>query len=448
MKIQIINGNVLLPSGIKRINIELDGGIITKISENLKEDESALILEVSGKYILPGFIDLHTNGISGFDLTNGLYDTNTKSFSVREEKFLQGLDNSLKEYAKHGVTLVGYSTLEASISKIKKIFKLIAKYKNESLSLYKDLFHGIYMEGTFMKDIRFRGAHNPKYFFKPSVSLFNELQHAADGNIKVVNIVPEWDKAALELIEYLVSKNIVCAAGHTSATGDQYFKAIEKGLTLAIHLLNGPSSASFKPFNKGGALEAILKSDKMFVEIIPDGYHVDRSYVMDVIKKKGINKCVAISDSMFVTKLKKIKDFAIYGIKGRISKNGKYIRLNRQEDEYSLFGSVLTMDQAFSNLLNWFTSPIEGVWNKVHEPLKFENALLNASAMCSANPAKVLGIYSCGKDKIKFDKPCTGSIEAGKSADLIIADIKKNKNQFETKIEQVFLHGNLVSGKI
>ena len=238
MKIQITGGKVLLPTGLKKIDIELDSGIITKVKKNLKKDRAAVRLDASDRYILPGFIDIHTNGIAGFDLTNGFYDFNKKRFSIGEENFLQGLDSSLKEYVKHGTTMVGYSTLEASKNKLKKIFKIIAKYKNESLSIYKDVLHGIYMEGTFMKDKRFRGAHNPKYFFKPSINLFDEFQQAAGGNIRVVNVVPEWDKPAIDLIEYLASRNVVCAAGHTSATGDQYRKAIEKGLTLAIHLLN------------------------------------------------------------------------------------------------------------------------------------------------------------------------------------------------------------------
>ena len=444
MKIQITGGKVLLPSGLKQVDIELDSGIITKVKKNLKKDKAAVRLDASDRYILPGFIDIHTNGIAGFDLTNGLYDPRIKKFSIEEKKYLQGLDTSLKEFVKHGTTLVGYTTLEASINKIKKIFKQISKYKNESLSPYKDVFHGIYMEGTFMKDKRFRGAHNPKYFFKPSISLFNEFQNAAKGNIKVVNVVPEWDKPAIDLIEHLVSRNVVCAAGHTSATGDQYQKAIEKGLTLAIHVLNGPSSTSFKPFNSGGALEAILKSDQMYVELIPDGYHIDKSYVMDIIKRKGVDKCIVISDSMFVTKMKNIKEFKVNNVAGIISKNKEYLQLAGKGNENSLFGSVLTMDKAFANLLTWFTSSIEGTWNKIHEPLSFEKALLFASNMCSANPAKLFGIYSPENKKVKDDTPYTGSIEVGKSGDIVMLDIKKTNNQFESKIEQVFLRGNKV----
>ncbi|MFA7421466.1 MAG: amidohydrolase family protein [Melioribacteraceae bacterium] len=438
MKVQIVNGKALLPTGLGNVNIEIEDGVISNISRHLKSDSLAKVIDAKGQFIIPGFIDLHTNGIGGFDLTNGWYNQEKKSFSISKEKYLTGIENALKEYAKHGTTLVGFTTLEASVKKMKNILNLIAEYKNNTESELKHIFHGIYMEGTFMKDKKYRGAHNPKYFFKPSIKLFNEFQKAADGNIKIVNVVPEWGKDALKLIQYLASQNVLCAAGHTNANGNEYFAAIEKGLQLAIHVLNGPSSSSFKPFDNGGALEAILKTDKMHVEIITDSYHVDKSYLMDIIKRKGIDRCIAISDCMFITNMKKIEEFKINGVSGKLSKNGEYIHIAGQENNNSLFGSVLTMDKAFENLLSWFTQPIEGIWNKLHEPLSFEEALLNASKMCSMNPAKILGLNS------NSSKQRTGSIEIGNSADLVLTEIHRKTSNYELEIQWVLLKGNTV----
>lgn len=435
MKLIIKNGNVLLPNGLKKVNIEIEDGIITNISNKSVKDNSAQIIDAKGKYILPGFIDLHTNGIGGFDLTNGLYDYKKESFSVSKKNYMFGLENSMKEFAKHGTTLVGFTSLEAPIEKIKKIFSYIAEYKGESQSELKDIFYGIYIEGTFMKEERYKGAHNHKYFLKPSIKLFNELQKAADGNIKIVNVVPEWGKDALSLIEYLKKNKVLVAAGHTGANGDEYFTAIKKGLQLAIHVLNGPSSSSFKPFDNGGALEAILKSPEVYAEIIPDGYHVDKSYIMDMIKRKGIDKCIAISDSMFVTNMKRVNKYKMNGVVGKLSKDGEFLYIADKGNFNALFGSVLTMDKAFANLLTWFTQPIEGVWNELHKPLSFEDALINASKMCSMNPANILGLDS------------TGTIKIGSNADILITEIMKNNNNYKIKINNVFLKGNTVFTK-
>ena len=440
MKIQIRDGIVLLPTGLKKVSLELEKGRITRIGNVIKKDPLATQISAGGKYVLPGFIDLHTNGLAGFDLTNGLYNTDKNSFSSSKENYHRGLNNALWEYAKHGTTLVGLTTLEASIKQMKKIFNLIAEYKSSSDSLVNDIFYGIYMEGTFMKDKKFKGAHNPKFFFEPSIKLFKEFQNSARGNIKIVNVVPEWGKSALKIIEYLASKNIISAAGHTNATGEEYLEAINKGLQLAIHVLNGPSSSSYKPFDKGGALETYMTSDTMYVEIIPDGYHVDKAYILDIIKRKGIDKCIAISDSMFITKMKNLDEFKLNGVKGKISKNREYLYIDGKETANSLFGSVLTMDKAFANLVTWFTQPINGIWNKLHEPLSFEEALLQSSKMCSVNPAKILGIYS----EEKMGNVLTGSIEIGKRADLVFTDILKKDTNFDLKIERVLLNGNEV----
>jgi N-acetylglucosamine-6-phosphate deacetylase len=209
------------------------------------------------------------------------------------------------------------------------------------------------------------------------------------GNIKIVNVVPEWGSAGINLIRYLTARNIICAAGHTGATGRQYGKAIESGLKLAVHFLNGPTGSSSKSFDGGGAVETVLRSDKMSVEIIVDGYHVDKAYVRDTIRRKGFDRVAAITDSMFAAQMPGLTDFEVAGIKGKVGDNGEYLQVAGREN--ALFGSKLTMDKAFTNLLNWLTEPVRGIWYAEHEKLPFEEALLKTAMMCSSNPARILG---------------------------------------------------------
>ena len=332
------------------------------------------------------------------------------------------------------------TSLASPIDQLKKVFGFVKEYKNDHIkSRWKGVLEGLFVEGTFMKLVDYRGAHNTEYFYEPSVELFNELFYAAGGLIKVVNVVPEWGDPAFNLIEYLFSKNIVCAAGHTGAIGFQYEKAIRHGLRLAIHFLNGPTGSSSKSFDGGGAVENILKAKNMFVEIIVDGYHVDKAYVMDTIKRKGFDKVCAITDSMFAASFHKVKQFNILGVTGIVSDTGDYLKIADREN--ALFGSMLTMDVAFSNVLTWLTTPIEGIWHGMHEPLKYEDALIKTSALCSRNPAKILGIFENSPGQ-ESSKNYTGSIEVGKSADLIIADISKSEDRYRLDIDRVFVKGN------
>jgi N-acetylglucosamine-6-phosphate deacetylase len=442
VKSQFVGGLVVLPSGVERTDVEMEGGRITAIGK-LSKDLHAVRMNLEGKYLLPGFIDIHANGIAGFDLTNGVFDPSTRKFCSKKDEYLRGLDKALRAFAQRGTTLVGATILEASVAQLTKILSHIAEYRKGSTSAHSAALYGVYIEGVFIKERRFCGAHNPRFFQAPSVRLFNQFQRAADGNIRIVNVVPEWGKAASTLIAYLSSRGIVCAAGHSGATGDQYRAAIDKGSTLAIHLLNGPSSSSSKPFHGGGVLEVALQSDRVYAEIIADGYHVDKAYVLDIVKRKGIDKSVLVTDSMFAATMTGIREFEIAGIKGKVSKSGRYLSIADRND--ALYGSVLTMDQAFQNMLNWFMKPLPGTWNRLHKACTFEEALWKTSHMCSTSPAKALGVFMASSRRLENNLSYgTGQIAPGKRADLVVADIHRKRRSVALTVEKVIVNGAVV----
>jgi len=425
-------GQLVLPEEIRTGDIEIRDGRITSIHTDPQTHKADVNINAEGKYVLPGFVDIHTNGIAGFDLTNGVFDLKTHGFISDEKTYINGLTNALKQYARNGVTSVYLTSLAAPLDQLKKVLGFVKKYKDSQ----KDtILKGLYIEGTFMKQDEYRGAHNPQYFHEPSVALFNELQDASGGLIKIVNVVPEWGQAAIDLIEYLTDAGIISAAGHTGATGHQYEDAINKGLCLAVHFLNGPTGSSGKTFHGGGAVETALRSDKMYLELIVDGYHVDKAYVLDTIRRKGFEKVIPITDSMFAAGFPGLTNFEVFGIKGEVSRNGEYLQI--ADRRQALFGSKLVMPVAFRNLLNWLTSQNEGIWNRTHEALNFEDALVKTSGMISVNPAKLLDIYD--------SEDATGSIEEGKMADLFIADIDKTENGYQFNIEKVLVQGKAVN---
>jgi len=436
MNYKLYGGKVVLPHKIIRANITIEDGIIKSIDKKKARDKGVKIIDAKGKYILPGFVDIHTNGIAGFDVTNGSYNLQTDSFSVKKENYLSSLETALKEYANHGTTLVGLTSLETTLKKLKKVFSFIGEYKTNSRPLSEMIF-GIYMEGSFMKDINFKGAHNHDYFFTPTNQLFDDLQNAADGNIKIVNVVPEWGSKGIRFIKYMQKKNIIVAIGHTAATAKETKLAIKNGASIGIHLFNGPSFSSYKPFDGGGAVEEFIKSDKVFTEVIADGYHVDKSYLLDLIKRKGIDKTVVVTDGMFTIGVKGLRKFTLNSIKAKVSNNKEYLLIDDDKRKNALCGSALNMDKAFENLLNWFTTPQPGVWNELHNPKSFDEAVRLSSELCSATPAKAINVFK----RTKNNSFATGSIETKKRADLFIADIKKINQKYRVNVDKVFLNG-------
>ena len=427
-------GNVVTGGSISPANILIEEGIIRQLGPpNLMGVKE---IDVSGKYILPGFIDIHTHGISSFDFTFGNYDSITDSFIQDPDTFAQEMIEVLRSYAAYGVTGVYATTMAAALSDL-LLFAGFFRQFLEQESRYSSLVKGINLEGTFIKSPAFAGAQNPKYFYNLKESIIEQLQTASGDRLKIVNIPPEHGEEGISFIEYLKSLGVVVSGGHSGATAIEFFKAVNAGLQLGVHFLNGPSRSSSKGFYDGGAVESMLKSDEVYLELILDGYHVHPAYVRDVISRKGVDRVIGITDSMFITSVPDIDYFSILGLRGKVSKDRKYLQVIDKED--TLFGSILTMEQGFANLLNWFTSPMPGVWHRNHEEMDFAEALSSASQIFSGNPARLMRIY--GNDE---QGPGTGSIEPGKYADLVIVDIQTIDNDYQVEISKTFSQGKLV----
>lgn len=63
MKTIIKNGHILNPSnGMDGVyDVMIEDGVITDVKENLSTDQADEIIDASGKYVMPGFIDLHVH---------------------------------------------------------------------------------------------------------------------------------------------------------------------------------------------------------------------------------------------------------------------------------------------------------------------------------------------------------------------------------------------------
>jgi N-acetylglucosamine-6-phosphate deacetylase len=440
--ILIRNGKIVLFDRLIVGDIQVQDGIIHAIGKAEKPVVGNIEIDASGKYIIPGFVDIHTHGNGGFDLTNGLFDKSSSTFKKDPASFREGLQRATRNYLAAGTTRTILATVSAPPEELLDSFKLLNAFLDDETETFRNVVGGILVEGTFIKNPDFAGAQNPKFFRKPSIELFQQLQVGARGRIRSVNVTPEFGEDARALIEYLTQNNVVAAAGHTGASADEYQRAVEKGLRVAIHFLNGPTGSSTKPFGSGGAIQAVLRSQEVFAELITDGYHVDPIYIREVLRRKGLIRTLAISDSMFITGLEDIDTFVVSGILGRVSANRRYLEVVGTQN--TLFGSVLRMDQAFSNIISWLTTEMQGIWFEHHPALPFREALIQATWLCSRNPAKALRMLRpetryLGQDLSAF----TGSLEIGKSADLLVVSIDGEPGNYSLNVENVIFKGQL-----
>jgi len=419
------NAVLVTPDGVRRSNVLLHDGKMRLLAD---AEAAGEIVDLDGKYVVPGFVDIHMHGGNLFDFTLGEFDQSDNNFDPSDSAYKRGFQMLQKRLTRTGTTSFYLASFAAPLETLKNCYGNLAAYQKKPKAIKGARLVGGLLEGSFINS-QMAGAQNPELQLSFSPSSFDEIGDA--GSIKLVNIVPDFDKSSCRLTEYLTNRGIIAGAGHTNATFDQFARAVEAGLKYCIHFTNGPTGGSYKPFDGGGAIEAVLTLEDVYVELIADGYHINPAYILDIIKRKGIDKIIGMTDSMFVTG-SNVKQFEIAGVKAQLSKEGKYIMALDKAN--ILAGSNLTMDRGFENMLNWLSRGGTGIWNAHHEALDFEEALTAAAKMYSTNPCMLTGLNAQG----------FGSIEDGAKADLCVLDIQGIPGQYQVIVESTIVQGEVV----
>ncbi|SHH45198.1 N-acetylglucosamine-6-phosphate deacetylase [Sporanaerobacter acetigenes] len=389
MKTLIKNANIITPYEIKRCsNLAIEDGKIADIfSGEIKDvDSYDEIIDAEGKYLSPGFIDLHNHGNFGHDAMEASYEA---------------LESMADFHIKNGITAYLATTMTEHPEKIRAAVKNIGEYieSGSNDSKVKSQVLGIYLEGPYFS-MEKKGAQPPEYIKDPDLDEIKELIELSKNNIKVVAIAPEL-KGAKESIKYLKNEGITISAGHTNATFEEAKTGIDLGITQGTHLYNGMRSYSHR---EPGVVGAVLTDERVACEMICDGIHLHTGAMDLAVKMKGKEGIILISDAMMATGLQDGK--YVLGGQDVYVKEGAA----RLEDG-TLAGSTLTLNKAVYNMVHMVNVPLN-----------------DAVRMASLNPAKAIGM-----DDRK------GSIEIGKDADLIIfdEDIKVSKALIKGKIKEI-----------
>lgn len=352
-------GRVVTPGGV------LDGGWVlvrgTRIADvgGGQPPPAAERYDLDGRWLLPGFVDLHMHGGGGHDVTSSP----------------DALAAAVGFHRAHGTTRTLVSLVTAALNDLERQLGWIADLAAERPSVV-----GAHLEGPYLSHARC-GAQNPAHLRKPDRTEFKRLVRAARGTLRAVTIAPELP-GGVDLVGDAVAAGVIAAIGHTDATYAQAGEAIAAGATLATHLFNGMRPVHHR---EPGPVGAALSAD-LVCEIINDGIHVHPAITTLVNCSPG--RLVLVTDAI---------DAAGMG-DGDVELGGQLVRVRDGEARLarsgSLAGSTLTMDVAVRRAV-------------VDCGLSIEDA----SAAASGTPARLLG----GGNEF-------GSIAAGLAADLVVLD--------------------------
>lgn len=341
----------------------IEEGKISKLGRNISEI-NAEVIDLKGKKVVPGFIDIHIHGGVGYDTMDATYEA---------------LNNISVHLAKHGVTSFCPTTMTMDIPDILRALENVKETMKKGVEGAEVL--GAYVEGPFISK-EHKGAQDEKYVLDPDKELFDQFYEVAGGNIKVIILAPEKDPSG-DFIKHVIKKGVKVSLGHTSASYEEMKRGVDYGATIAVHTYNGMKGFHHR---EPGALGEVFLDDRIYGELICDFIHSHPAAVKLLVKIKGVDKIILISDAMAACGLGD-GEYSLGGQKVYV-KNGE-ARLKNG----TLAGSTLTLDKALQNMTNLGIS------------------LFDAVKMVSTNASKAIGIY---------DKK--GSIAVGKDADIVVLD--------------------------
>lgn len=359
----IKNGQVFNSNGrFIPADVELAGDRIVKVAPagTLHGGEE---LDAAGKYVTPGFVDIHIHGAAGSDFCDGMDGS---------DKYVRAMQKYL---GSQGVTSFLGTTMAFSEEILDRIFDTARPIFGQEG--YGAVLRGVNMEGPFFNKAK-KGAQAEEYIIDPDWEMFQRLWERSGHNIRLVDVAPELP-GALEFAQK-ASKLCTVSIAHTCATYEEATAAFANGFTHTTHLFNAMPAFTHRAPGVVGAASDFAEH----IEMICDGIHLNPSVVRAVFNMFGPDRVCIISDAMQACGMP----------------NG----------EYSLGGQKVFMTDGLATLADGTiagsaTCQAEGFRRAVKFGVPLESALKAATI----NPAKAAGLY----DEV-------GSIAVGKRADVLV----------------------------
>ncbi len=370
----IVNGLVYLEGAFRPASLAVSEGTLCLCPPEYRSPDCPVV-DAAGFRIVPGFLDVHTHGAVGVDV-------NAASAA--------DLEKVGRFFAGNGTTAFLASVLTDTPQQTRRCLTAFRAYGSGGPCA--ELL-GVHLEGPFLAS-EFKGAMPEELLREGDAELVRSYQEAAGGAVRYITVSPEVPGVPA-LIPALRELGITVAIGHSGADYETSVAAIDAGAQAVTHTFNAMRLLhQHRPAILGAALER-----DVYCEMICDGRHLHPAIVRLLCKVKGMDRVVAITDSIMAAGLPD-GNYKL-GVNDVIVADG-----DAKLPDGTRAGSTLTQNAALKNLLAFTGRPLE--------------ALLPA---LTENPARLIGV---------FDRK--GSIADGKDADLVFLDAEAN-------VAQVYLKG-------
>jgi len=386
--IKITNGHIITPYRIiKNGELFIREGRIEAISENRIDVPDVQIIDAGGRYIAPGFIDIHIHGGGGSDFM----DDSTEAFLTVAET-----------HARYGTTAMLPTVLTSTKT---EIIRSLQRYEQaEKRNKRGARFLGVHIEGPYFS-MEQRGAQDPRYIRDPDPAEYLEILESS-RSIRRWSVAPEKD-GAIAFGRVLRERGILPSIAHSNAVYNDVAHAFENGYSLITHLYSAMSGVTRRnAFRYGGVVEGAYLIDELDVEIIADGRHLPSELLRLVYKIKGPDRTALITDAMRAAAMPEGKS-----ILGSLTDGLEVViedGVAKLPDRSAFAGSTATADRLIRTMCDLAGVP-----------------LADAVRMMTATPARILGLDTS-----------VGTLVRGKDADIVIFD------------DSINIHMTMIQGRI
>lgn len=376
MKTLFINGKVITPFRIIENGAVLveNGKIADVFAESPQSGDSAVqCIDVGGRYISPGFIDMHVHGGGGCEVMDAS---------------VESVQTMCLAHARFGTTAIIPTTVAAPWEYIYAAIDAVRLAQPDSTGAE---ILGIHLEGPYFSQAE-KGAQSADFIKDPVPEEYLKALDYWDG-IKIMGVAPELP-GALELGRELRRRNILASIAHSNADYDEVVLALENGYTNITHFYSGCSIVHRKnAYRFAGVVESGYLLDELTVQVIADGKHLPSSLLKLIYKAKGADKIALITDALSYAAMPSLQENIVY-----TQKNGVPVILEdgvmKLPDRSSFAGSIATTRDLVRNMVKLAEVP-----------------LCQAVKMATYTPARILNIT---------DRK--GSLSIGLDADIVVFD--------------------------
>lgn len=368
------NARVVLPDRVlPSAGVVVEGGRIVDVGEHVRDGE-----DLSGKYLTPGFVDIHVHGGDGADFMDGT---------------AEAFRTVCKCHLRHGTTSLTPTSTVATFAEYVTFLELVAELHGTDTGGARVL--GAHLYGPYFHPAA-KGCHPNAEFLTPNVEQDEQLLAFAGKGLVTLTVAPETPGTE-RLARSAAARGLLVTCGHSYSSFQQVEESLGWGVSHVDHLFCAMSDrarlrqAQAFPM-RAGVMEATLHFDQLTTEVIADGWHLSDELLRLAFKIKGPDKLALVTDTMRAVDMPDGEYwFGPAGTGERIRRKGD---VGVTLDGTGLASGVMGMDHCVRTMQRATSAPLSDVIR-----------------MATLTPARIL----------KLDAEI-GSVAAGKRADLLVLD--------------------------